>query len=227
MKFIQQQRNNKLASWKQCHEILGAPNCITETAASGIGSQTQMNSTALTSHMMKTMERLLLHILRPQVCHALDPLQFAYEEKVGVDDAITNLLHRTHSHLDKGKSVVRRRVFLIPFNPSDWETNSCRWVLTLTLYPGLQPVLFVHVWLLLQHRVMPHAEVYRSLVEDFVQWCKLNHLQLNTANTKEIVVDFRRSKPALLPVSIEGVNVDMVKNLGNTPGQQTRLVSQH
>ena len=60
-----------------------------------------------------------------------------------------------------------------------------------------------------------------------MQWCKLNHLQLNTANTKEIVVDFRRSKPALLPVSIEGVNVDMVKNLGNTPGQQTRLVSQH
>ena len=34
------------------------------------------------------MERLLLHILRPQVRHALDPLQFAYQEKVGVEDAI-------------------------------------------------------------------------------------------------------------------------------------------
>ncbi|KAK0152203.1 hypothetical protein N1851_006436 [Merluccius polli] len=51
----------------------------------------------LTSHMMKTMEQLLLKILRPQVCHALDPLQFAYQEKVGVEDAITYLLHRTHS----------------------------------------------------------------------------------------------------------------------------------
>ncbi|KAG5279526.1 hypothetical protein AALO_G00078730 [Alosa alosa] len=35
-------------------------------------------------------------------------------------------------------------------------------------------------------------EEYRSLVEDFVQWCKLNHLQLNTSKTKEMVVDFRR-----------------------------------
>ena len=51
---------------------------------------------------------------------------------------------------------------------------------------------------------------YRSLVEEFVQWYKLNHLQLNTANTKEMVVDFRRSKPALLPVSIEGLNVEWV-----------------
>ncbi|KAI4891862.1 hypothetical protein NFI96_004691 [Prochilodus magdalenae] len=38
---------------------------------------------ALTSHVMKTLERLLLHLLRPQVQHAMDPLQFAYREKVG------------------------------------------------------------------------------------------------------------------------------------------------
>lgn len=53
-------------------------------------------------------------------------------------------------------------------------------------------------------------EEYRSLVEDFVQWCRLNHLQLNTAKTKEMVVDFRKSKHALLPVTIEGVNVEVV-----------------
>ena len=51
---------------------------------------------------------------------------------------------------------------------------------------------------------------YRSLVEDFVQWCKLNHLQLNTTKTKEMVVDFQRTKRAPLPVSIEGVNVEVV-----------------
>ena len=50
----------------------------------------------------------------------------------------------------------------------------------------------------------------QELVEDFVQWCNLNHLQLNTGKTKEMVVDFCRSEPILLPVSIEGVNVDMV-----------------
>ena len=41
-----------------------------------------------------------------------------------------------------------------------------------------------------------------------VQCFKLNHLLLNTAKTKEMVVDFRRSKSALLPVSIERLNVE-------------------
>ncbi|XP_066512309.1 NLR family CARD domain-containing protein 3-like [Hoplias malabaricus] len=53
-------------------------------------------------------------------------------------------------------------------------------------------------------------EEYRSLVEVFVQWCKLNHLQLNTSKTKEMVVDIRRSKPVLLPVTIDGVDVEVV-----------------
>ncbi|XP_053709182.1 mucin-5B-like [Synchiropus splendidus] len=43
-------------------------------------------------HMMKTIERLLLHHLRPQTHHALDPLQFA---------------HRSLSHLDRGRGAVR------------------------------------------------------------------------------------------------------------------------
>ncbi|KAG5280428.1 hypothetical protein AALO_G00089020 [Alosa alosa] len=90
---------------------------------------------ALTSHVMKTMERLVLGMLRPQVRHALDPLQFAYQEKVGVDDAITYLLHRTHSHIDKGKSAVRIMFFDFSsaFNTIQvCEISSCRWVWTLT-----------------------------------------------------------------------------------------------
>ncbi|KAI4895084.1 hypothetical protein NFI96_026219 [Prochilodus magdalenae] len=66
---------------------------------------------ALTSHVMKTLERLLLHLLRPQVQHTVDPLQFAYREKVGVEDAMLYLLHRAHSHLDKGGSTVRVMFF--------------------------------------------------------------------------------------------------------------------
>ena len=53
-------------------------------------------------------------------------------------------------------------------------------------------------------------EGYRSLVDNFVQWCRHNHLQLNTTKTKEMVVDFRRSQPPLLPVSIGGVSVEVV-----------------
>ncbi|KAI3355850.1 hypothetical protein L3Q82_004232 [Scortum barcoo] len=57
---------------------------------------------------MKTLERLFLSLLRPQrVQHAQDRLQFAYQPGVGVEDAILYLLHRAHSHLDKGSGTVR------------------------------------------------------------------------------------------------------------------------
>ncbi|KAI4902092.1 hypothetical protein NFI96_000918 [Prochilodus magdalenae] len=37
---------------------------------------------------------------------------------------------------------------------------------------------------------------YRSLVEDFVEWCTTNHLKLNITKTKEMCIDFRRSRPS-------------------------------
>lgn len=37
---------------------------------------------ALTSHLMKTLERLFLSLLRPQVLHIQDPLQLAYRQKL-------------------------------------------------------------------------------------------------------------------------------------------------
>lgn len=66
---------------------------------------------ALTSLLMKTLERLLLLLLRHQVRHAVDPLQFPYQEKVRVEDAILYLLYWVHSNLDKGGSVVRIMFF--------------------------------------------------------------------------------------------------------------------
>ena len=216
---------------------------------------------------MKTMERLLLHVLRPQVRHALDPLQFAYQEKVGVDDAITYLLHRTHSHLDKGKSAVRIMFFdfssafntIQPLRLGDKllqmgvDAHLVSWITdyltgrpqffrlkdclsdTVICSTGapqgtvLSPVLFtLYTSDFSYNKESCHLQKfsddtaivgcirdgqegeYRSLVEDFVQWCKLNHLQLNTTKTKEMVVDFQRTKRALLPVSIEGVNVEVV-----------------
>ncbi|KAI3355420.1 hypothetical protein L3Q82_018261 [Scortum barcoo] len=75
------------------------------------GELNDFRPVALTSHVMKTMERLLLHHLRPQTHHALDPLQFAYREKTGVEDAIIFLLHRSLSHLDRGSGAVRITFF--------------------------------------------------------------------------------------------------------------------
>ena len=49
---------------------------------------------ALASHIMKTLERLLVCRMRLQVPENLDPLQFAYQKHVGVEDAILYMLHR-------------------------------------------------------------------------------------------------------------------------------------
>lgn len=66
---------------------------------------------ALTSHIMKTLERLVLRHLRPLLQHALDPLQFAYQEALGVEDAILYMLHRTYSFLDVPGGYVRIMFF--------------------------------------------------------------------------------------------------------------------
>ena len=66
---------------------------------------------ALTSHIMKTLERLLLHLLRLEVKDTLDPLQFAYKEHIGVDDAVLYMLHRALSHLEEPGAYVRIMFF--------------------------------------------------------------------------------------------------------------------
>ncbi|XP_049926802.1 uncharacterized protein LOC126406528 [Epinephelus moara] len=53
---------------------------------------------------------------------------------------------------------------------------------------------------------------YRAVVNNFVSWCELNHLQLNTTKTKELVVDLRRTRTPVTPVSILGHNVDIVEH---------------
>jgi len=43
-----------------------------------------------------------------------------------------------------------------------------------------------------------------------VKWCGENHLQLNVAKTKEMVVNFRRNKPLPSPVCMGGMDVEML-----------------
>ena len=60
---------------------------------------------------MKVLERLVLAQLRPQVRMFLDPLQFAYQPHLGIDDAVIYLLQRAHMHLDDGGGTVRIEFF--------------------------------------------------------------------------------------------------------------------
>ena len=66
---------------------------------------------ALTSHLMKTLQRLILGHLRSEVGPSMDPLQFAYCHNVGVEDAVIFLQHRALSHLEKPGSTVRITFF--------------------------------------------------------------------------------------------------------------------
>lgn len=52
---------------------------------------------------------------------------------------------------------------------------------------------------------------YRELIQDFLDWCQRNRLRINAGKTKELEVDFCRSKysPPLM-VNILGKDIDMV-----------------
>ena len=66
---------------------------------------------ALTSHLMKTMERIILRHLRSLVGTQLDALQFAYQPGIGVDDTMIYMLHRSLVHLEDSGSTVRVMFF--------------------------------------------------------------------------------------------------------------------
>ena len=224
---------------------------------------------ALTSHAMKSLERLILRRLKPQALHAQDPLQFGYQEKVGVEDAVLYLLHRVYSYMDKGGGAVRVMFFdfssafntIIPpilkdkldsmaVDPvlvawiSDFLTDRPQYVRTggctsgtVTSSTGapqgtcLAPYLFTLYTSDFRHNSETcHMQKfsddtaivafirdgldgeYRELVNNFAAWSRSNHLLLNTSKTKEMVLDFRRSRPPVQPVSIEGADVEVVSS---------------
>ena len=45
---------------------------------------------------------------------------------------------------------------------------------------------------------------YREVISNFVSWCELNQLHLNTSKTKEMMIDFRRETSHFSPVNIQG-----------------------
>lgn len=189
---------------------------------------------ALMSHLMKTQERLVLVHL--WVSSFMDPLQFAYQPGIGVDDAIIYLLHSSNGQLEKPGSTVSIFLFLflqcIQHHPAhdpggqagvdhhltsgilDYLTKRPQHVrvqdcvsdmllcstevpqgtvlalLLFTLYTAdfthstkdLHLQKLCHCW--------PHHRRGRQgvLIQNFVDWCLLIRLQINTGKTKELVV---------------------------------------
>ena len=62
-------------------------------------------------------------------------------------------------------------------------------------------------------------ETYRNSIETFVNWCQDHNLLLNVKKTKELIIDFRKSKDPLTPLVIKNEVVEQVhsyKYLGVT-----------
>lgn len=55
-------------------------------------------------------------------------------------------------------------------------------------------------------------EEYRNSVRDFVAWWQRNHLELSTSKTKELVIDFGKSRPSHRLVLIKRSEVEVVVN---------------
>ncbi|KAI4896686.1 hypothetical protein NFI96_022894, partial [Prochilodus magdalenae] len=164
---------------------------------------------ALTSHLMKSLERVVLTHLRPLVRPSMDPPPFAYQPGVGVDDAVIYLLHRALSHLEKPGSTVRITFFYFSsaFNTKQpgllkdklehvgVESHLSNWILDyLTNRPQYvrardcvsDKVKFSDDSAIVGLITNEEDTEYRELIQDFVDWCLQNHLQ----KTKELVVDF-------------------------------------
>ncbi|KAK7880206.1 hypothetical protein WMY93_033125 [Mugilogobius chulae] len=222
---------------------------------------------ALTSHVMKSLERLILQHLRSVVAPKLDPLQFAYQPSLGVEDAIIFLLHKVHTYLEEPKNTVRIMFFdfscafdtvqpvLLSKKLLDMQVDaplvawihsyltgrpqyvrlkniSSNTVMSSTGCPQgtvLSPFLFTLFTSDFRHNSHSchlqkfsddcaivgctsrgqEAE-YKRVVENFVNWCGQNYLQLNVSKTKELVVDFRMKRTVPSPIYISGTEVDIV-----------------
>lgn len=62
---------------------------------------------ALTSLVMKSFEKLIKAELLKATEHLIDPLQFAYRSKRGVQDATITLLNYIYKHLESSSNHVR------------------------------------------------------------------------------------------------------------------------
>ncbi|KAI3352693.1 hypothetical protein L3Q82_020181 [Scortum barcoo] len=192
------QQNNAREVWRGLQAISGQ---VPKTSRPK--EPNHFRPVALTSHLMKALERIVLRHLRPLVSPNMDPLQFAYQPGIGVDDAVIYLLlQRSLSHLEglletltvcprwwSAALVPTQGTVLSPFlftlytSDFTYSTDSCH----------LQK--FSDDTAIVGCVSEGNDCEYRKVIMDFVDWCELNHLQVNASKTKEMVIDFSR-KPS-------------------------------
>lgn len=73
---------------------------------------------ALTSNVMKSLERLLLGVFKEEVAQSLDHLQFASSKKRSTSDAICSLMHFALEHLESRSAYLIFIDFSSAFYPT-------------------------------------------------------------------------------------------------------------
>ncbi|KAI3355629.1 hypothetical protein L3Q82_004178 [Scortum barcoo] len=143
---------------------------------------------------MKTLERLVLAHLRPLVSSFMDPLQFAYQPDIGVDDAVI-YLHFTPPSLTWKKAGSTVRIMFFDFS-SAFNTIQPRLLGDKLQLAGVDHHLTS--WILDYLTLTDHNgddREYRGLIQDFADWCACGTTSRSTpGKTKELVVDFRRHR---------------------------------
>ena len=94
-------------------DLCTVPDCFKSATIVPVPKRAKVSSlndyrpVALTSVVMKVLERIVLSQLKSATNHLLDPLQFAYRSGRSVDDAVSLLMHYLLNHADKPKSYAR------------------------------------------------------------------------------------------------------------------------
>ncbi|KAI3352397.1 hypothetical protein L3Q82_005355 [Scortum barcoo] len=156
---------------------------------------------ALTSHVMKVLERLVLAQLRT-TGHSLSVWAVSLSDVVVSDTGAPQ------------GTVLSPFLFTLYTTDFQYNSESCH----LQKFSDDSAVVGCI-------REGEEGE-YRTLVDNFVEWSKWNHLRLNVNKTREMVIDFRRKKMPSQPLRIRGEVVDEVedyKYLGVGDRQQTGL----
>ena len=76
-----------------------------------IPSMNDLRPIALMSFVMKVFDRCVLFHPNKKVLDYIDPYQFAYKSKRGVEDAITPVLYNIYTHLDLPGTTIRLLFF--------------------------------------------------------------------------------------------------------------------
>ncbi|KAI4891767.1 hypothetical protein NFI96_002517 [Prochilodus magdalenae] len=181
---------------------------------------------ALTPIIMKCFERLVMRHIKTLLPPSLDPLQFAYRPNRSTDDAISTTLHLALTHLDNRDTYVRMLFIdfssafntIIPqhligkLNLLGLNTSLSNWILDfLTGRPHSNHIKFADDTTVVGLISKNDESAYREEVR-LTDWCRTNNLSLNVDKTKEMVVDFRRTRRDHSPLHIDGCTVEIVKS---------------